>query len=75
MNRDINYFSELGNSKLDHLIGEQPRKSASKKAKDGHTFKKFTDELEEVYKDRDSYKRASTKNLTRVMLRSGKIKF
>ena len=72
MNRNMNSSDDFG--AYDH-IGEQPRKSSTRKSKKTQIFKKFEVELDDIDKNRHGYNRASSKNVARELLRNSSLTF
>lgn len=73
MNRNIITLDDLSTNAFNHNVGEQPRKSMSRKNKKAKTFAQFEYETDEINEHRESYKRASAKYATRLQLRSSEI--
>lgn len=72
MMRDVNPASK-SHSKPHHFVGEQPRKACDKSSKyfskKSHAYKPMFD-ADDSSRDRHSYHRASTKNITRELLQA-----
>ena len=74
MNRTINVENDSLNTRLNHVVGEQPRKLMSRKAKKLSRFEYDSDDIE-FDKHRQNYKRAADKYLTRIQLHSTEVNF
>jgi hypothetical protein len=72
MNRNIGGDSEIFSSRLNHAMGEQPRKLMSRKSKKASRFDYDSDDIE-FDRHRQNYKRAAAKYLTRIQLNSNEI--
>lgn len=77
MNRDMNSATDFPSTKINHSIGEQPRKLMSRRAKKSRFFERFDNENDDIELDkhRQSYKRASTKYASRIQLNSSETIF
>ncbi|RYY76170.1 MAG: hypothetical protein EOO52_01210 [Gammaproteobacteria bacterium] len=74
MNRNISGSSDSFSTKLNHAIGEQPRKLMSSKSKKMSRFEYDSDDIE-FDRHRQNYKRAAAKFSTRIQLNSNEINF
>jgi len=59
----------------DFSMGNQPRKSNSRRIKKEHSFKKFDREFDDFDHHRHSYKRAANKNFIRAQVMADQIMF
>jgi hypothetical protein len=74
MNRNISSGSDSFSTKLNHVVGEQPRKLMSPKSKKMSRFEYDSDDIE-FDRHRQNYKRAAAKFSTRIQLNSSEINF
>jgi len=73
MNRDL-ISNDSYSTKINHAVGEQPRKLMSRKAKKDSRFEYDSDDIE-FDRHRQNYKRAAAKFATRIQLSSNEINF
>ena len=74
MNRNISTGSDSFSTKLNHVMGEQPRKLISRKSKKSSRFEYDSDDIE-FDKHRQNYKRAADKYLARIQLHTNEVNF
>ena len=74
MNRNTIGNDDLFNTKLNHAMGEQPRKLMARKAKKESRFEYDSDDIE-FDRHRQNYKRAAAKFSTRIQLHSNEVNF
>ncbi len=77
MNRNINSATDFSTTKINHNIGEQPRKLMARKNKKSKFFERFENETDDIELDkhRQNYKRASNKYSSRIQLHSNEVIF
>lgn len=77
MNRDMNSANDFISTKINHSIGEQPRKLMARKNKKSRFFERFENETDDIEMDkhRQSYKRASNKYSSRIQLHLNEVTF
>lgn len=77
MNRDINSANDFPSTRINHSVGEQPRKLMTRKNKRAKFFERFENEIDDIEMDkhRQSYKRASTKYASRIQLHANEVIF
>jgi len=74
MNRDMLSGNDSFSTKLNHTMGEQPRRLMSRKTKKESRFEYDSDDIE-IDRHRQNYKRAAAKFATRIQLNSNEISF
>lgn len=74
MSRNMSGDNHFHNTKLNHMVGEQPRKLMSPKSRKSSRFEYDSDDIE-FDRHRQNYKRAAAKYSTRIQLHSNEINF
>lgn len=77
MNRNMISANDFPGTKVNHSIGEQPRKLMARKNKKSRFFERFENETDDIEMDkhRQNYKRASNKYSSRIQLHPNEIIF
>ncbi|MET0357429.1 MAG: hypothetical protein ABW044_11660 [Cellvibrio sp.] len=74
MNKNMSSDNNFHNTRLNQVVGEQPRKLVSRKSRKSSRFEYDSDDIE-FDRHRQNYKRAAAKYSTRIQLHSNEINF